>query len=191
MNKKAIIYARVSTRDQQQNSSLQRQLAIGRKYAQQKKYQIIDEVEDVISGSFVLARSAFNNFLEMASDGKVDVLIVDIPDRLGRGDTIAKCELLAEMNGASIEYATPGRDESTVEGMALKATDMLVSGIERINIRRRSVEGKKAWADKGRVIATYERTSDSTRIGISGDAPRRIESFSFVANLFPMLSVQC
>ena len=41
------------------------------------------------------------------------------------------------------------------------------------------------------VIATYERTSDSTRIGISGDAPRRIESFSFVANLFPMLSVQC
>lgn len=157
MSKRAILYSRVSTQDQTQNSSLERQLSVAREYAEGKGYIVIAEVKEIISGSFVLARSEFNRFLEMASEGQADVLVVDIPDRLGRGDTIAKCELLAEMNRAVIEYASPGRDETTVEGMALKATDMLVSGIERINIRRRTVEGKKAWASKGRVIASPYR----------------------------------
>ncbi len=157
MNKRAILYSRVSTQDQTQNSSLERQLSVAREYALSKDYIVIEEMKEIISGSFVLARSEFNRFLELASDGQVDVLVVDIPDRLGRGETITKCELLAEMNRAIIEYASPGRDETTVEGMALKATDMLVSGIERINIRRRTVEGKKAWANRGRVIASPYR----------------------------------
>lgn len=157
MSKRAILYSRVSTLDQKQNSSLERQLAVARQFAEKNDYQIVDEIKEIISGSFVQARSEFHRFLEMAADGKADVLIVDIPDRLGRGDAITICEYMAQMNGASIEYATPGRDESTVEGMALKATDMLVSGIERINIRRRTMGGKKAWANKGRVIASIFR----------------------------------
>lgn len=36
---------------------------------------------DVISGTFILARSAFNRYLETMAEGKLDAIIVDIPDR--------------------------------------------------------------------------------------------------------------
>ncbi len=93
----------------------------------------------------------------MAADQTINVIVCDIPDRLGRGDAIAKLELLAQLNGASVEYASPGRDTSTIEGLALKATDQLVSGIERLNFRRRGMQGKRDNAAKGQVIATPYR----------------------------------
>ncbi len=155
--KRVGLLARVSTGDQTNGTSPDDQILRGREYSLSHGYVIVAEELDVISGTFILARSAFNKYLEMMADGKLDAIVVDIPDRLGRGDAIAKCELLAQLNGGQIEYATPGRDDSTVEGMALKATDMLVSGIERINIRRRTMGGRNSWARKGRVIATAFR----------------------------------
>lgn len=71
-----------------------------------------------------------------------------------RGDAIAKCELLAEMNGARIEYAALGRDTSTVEGYVQHSAEQMVSGIERINIARRMKSGRRNRAREGRVIAT-------------------------------------
>ncbi|MFZ0547572.1 MAG: recombinase family protein, partial [Candidatus Promineifilaceae bacterium] len=133
------------------------QLERTRAYAEKMGYEIVDEGLDVISGTFILARTTFNRYLEMMSEGQLDIIVVDIPDRLGRGDAIAKCELLAELNGGKIVYAQPGRDDSTIEGMALKLTDSLVSGIERINIRRRTMNGKKKWARNGRIIASAYR----------------------------------
>ena len=154
---RAALYARVSTAAQLDNTSPDGQLRRARIYSAERGYEIVgQEVED-ISGTFVLARSKFNALLDMGADGRLDVIVVDIPDRLGRGDAIAKLELLADLNGARIEYATPGRDTSTVEGLALKATDQLVSGIERQNIRRRTMEGKRDWARRGRIIASAYR----------------------------------
>ena len=152
--KKAALLARVSTGNQKKGSSPEDQLDRTKAFAEKNGYEIVDEGLDVISGSFILARTTFNRYLEMMSESKLDVIIVDIPDRLGRGDAIAKCELLAELNGGKIVYAQPGRDDSTIEGMALKLTDSLVSGIERINIRRRTMNGKKKWASSGRIIAS-------------------------------------
>lgn len=152
--KRAALYARVSTDAQLDNSSLDAQIRRSAEYCQGKGYSIIIEKVESMSGSFVLARSGFSDLLEMAADGDLDVIVVDIPDRLGRGDAIAKLELLAQLNGSEIEYSSPGRDTSTIEGLALKATDQLVSGIERMNIRRRTMGGKRAWAEKGRVIAS-------------------------------------
>jgi site-specific DNA recombinase len=149
--------ARVSTVKQLDNSSPEDQLRRDREYSELKGYAVITEVVESISGSFVLARSDFQNLLEMGARGEIDVIVVDIPDRLGRGDTIAKLELLAQMHNVRIEYARPGRDVSTVEGMALKATDTLVSGIERMNIRRRTMDGKNARAREGRIIRTRFR----------------------------------
>jgi site-specific DNA recombinase len=151
------LLARVSTADQMNGTSHEEQLKRARDYALSRGYQVVGEKIDVISGTFILARTAFNEYLEMMEAGRLDVIVVDIPDRLGRGDTIAKCELLAQLNGGRIEYAAPGRDDTTIEGMALKATDMLVSGIERINIRRRTMGGRNAWAERGRVIASPYR----------------------------------
>ena len=142
----AAIIARVSKQEQLENSSPEAQLQRCRESCEDRGYNILAEKIEAISGAFILARSEFNDLLNMAAEGKLSVIVVDIPDRLGRGDAIAKLELLAQLNGAIIEYATPGRDASTIEGLALKATDTLVSGIERLNIRRRTMQGKRAYA---------------------------------------------
>jgi site-specific DNA recombinase len=154
---RAALYARVSTAGQVDNTSLDAQLRRAGIFAEERGYAVVARKREDIGGTFVLARSEFNDLLEMAADGLIDVIVCDIPDRLGRGDAIAQLELLTKMNGARIEYAQAGRDTSTVEGLALKATDQLVSGIERQNIRRRTMEGKRDWARRGRVIANPHR----------------------------------
>lgn len=151
------VIARVSTRGQLDNTSPEEQLRRGREYCHTKGYEVVIERIEAISGVFVLARSVFNEYLDMAANGQLDVIVFDIPDRAGRGDAIAKIELLAQLNGAQVEYAASGRDVSTLEGLALKATDQLVSGIERMNIRRRTMGAKQALARQGRFIATSYR----------------------------------
>jgi site-specific DNA recombinase len=150
------LLARVSGRGQEDNSSPESQLQRARDYCKAKGYAIAAERIEVMSGAFVLARSTFNELLEMAADGRISVIVADIPDRLGRGDAISKLELLAELNGARVEFAQPGRDVDTVEGLVQHSAEQMVSGIERLNIRRRTMGGKRAWAEKGRIIASRQ-----------------------------------
>ena len=153
----AALLARVSTKGQEDNSSPEAQLQRGRIYCTSKKYNIVIERVETMSGAFVLARSVYNELLNLAADGRISVIVVDIPDRLGRGDAIAKLELMAQLNGARVEYAQPGRDTSTVEGLIQHSAEQMVSGIERMNIRRRTTGGKYDWVKRGRVIATSRR----------------------------------
>jgi len=151
------IITRVSTLAQADNTSPDDQLDACREYCQIKGYSIVAERFETISGAFVLARSGFNELLTMAADGDLSVIVADKPDRLGRGDVIANLEFCAKMNNARVEYAKPGRDVSTIEGVALKAADQLVSGAERILIRERTMNGKRNYAKAGRVIETRFR----------------------------------
>ena len=73
--KRAVLYARVSTADQIKGTSLEGQLSRARDYAKSKGYLVVAEDLDVISGRFIMARSTFNNFLEMMSAGQVDVMV--------------------------------------------------------------------------------------------------------------------
>ncbi|CAG0935197.1 hypothetical protein TFLX_04029 [Thermoflexales bacterium] len=155
--KRAALYARVSTKGQEDNSSPERQIKAASDYCRKQGYTIVAEKCEVISGTFVLARSEFNALLEMAAEDKLDLIVVDIPDRLGRGDAIAKCELLADMNGCKIEYAKPGFDKTTTEGFVQHSAQQMVSGIERLNIARRTREGRREYAARGRVIQSTFR----------------------------------
>jgi DNA invertase Pin-like site-specific DNA recombinase len=57
------------------------------------------------------------------------VIVVDKPDRLGRGDVIAKLEYMAELNGARIEYVRGVYDTSTLEGIVQDSAGKMLSGI--------------------------------------------------------------
>lgn len=157
MIENAGIIARVSTAAQLDNTSPEEQLRRNRDYCRAKGYNVVAERVEAISGAFVLSRSMFNEYLALAAEGKLQVIVFDIPDRAGRGDTIAQLEIIAKLNGARIEYATPGRDASTVEGFIQKSAEQMVSGIERLNIRRRTMDGRRSWARKGRVIRSRFR----------------------------------
>ena len=153
----AAIYARVSSVQQLDNTSLQAQTERCRAYCTARGYSVVEERRETESGALVLARSKYNELLEQAADGLISVFVVDIPDRLGRGDAIAKLELMAQLNGARVEYAQPGRDTSTIEGLVQHSAEQMVSGIERLNIRRRTMSGKRDLAMQGRIIATRYR----------------------------------
>lgn len=157
MGKQAALYSRVSTAAQEDNTSLDGQLERCRAFAMQQGYDIVAEEREAVSGEFVLSRPKFNRLLQLASEGKLGVIVVDIPDRLGRGDAIPKLELLAELNGAQIVYANRSYDTDTLEGLVRKSADTLVSGIERLNIARRNSQGRIARAKGGRVIASSHR----------------------------------
>ncbi|CAG0934325.1 hypothetical protein TFLX_03428 [Thermoflexales bacterium] len=154
MTTNAALLARVSTSGQEDNSSLDAQLERGRNYCEQHNYTVVTELKEVFSGGFVLARDEFNNLLRMAKLGQIHVIVVDVPDRLGRGDVIAQCEMLAKLSGCRIEYVNVAHDVSTLQGFVQHSAEQMVSGIERLNISRRTNGGKKKWVEKGRVVST-------------------------------------
>jgi site-specific DNA recombinase len=193
--RRAAIYCRVSTDGQRDNSSPASQLDRARLYSAERDYDVITEKFEIISGSFILARSEFNDLLTMGGDGLLDVIIVDIPDRLGRGDAISNCEMLAKMNGIRVEYAQPGYDDSTPEGLVMGSASKMVSGLERQNIRRRTMQGKKDWAGRGRIIANghrpygYEYQSTYDALGRKQTCVLAVvpEEASTVANIYEWL----
>lgn len=148
------IIARVSTPGQLDNSSPDEQVRRCRAYCAERGYTVVAEKIEAMSGTLVMARAGFRELCELAERGQLSVIVADIPDRLGRGDAIAKLEFMAQMYGARIEYATPGRDTSTIEGLIQHSAEQMVSGIERLNIKRRTTGGRRALAQAGRVIAS-------------------------------------
>ncbi len=149
----AAILARVSTQGQKDNSSLDGQTATCRTYCAQQGYNIVTSRREVMSGAYVLARSGFAELLDMAADGLIQVIVVDVPDRLGRGDAIAKLEYMAQLNGARVEYVRGVHDTSTLEGIVQDSAGKMLSGIERFTIRRRMMDGVRNRIAEGRVIA--------------------------------------
>jgi site-specific DNA recombinase len=138
-------------------------------------YEVVAERKEIASGSMVMSRSDLQSLFIMGGRGELDVIVVDIPDRLGRGDTIAQCELLAKLNQCRIEYAQPGQDVDTVEGYIQHAAAQMVSGIERHNIKRRTSGGKVAWAQKGRVIAPPRRPYGYEIVKVYDDRGRKTD----------------
>ena len=55
-----------------------------------------------MSGAYALARSVFAELLDMAAAGTIQVIVVDVPDRLGRGDAISKLEYMSTMTVGAV-----------------------------------------------------------------------------------------
>lgn len=146
------LYGRISGVKSLDGSSLESQIAVNRRFALTCGARIVIERTEVITGVSITSRSEFNLLLNLAEKGEIHFIIVDVRDRLGRGDAIAVLEFLARQVGAEIVYATQPADLDTYEGAALDATETLVSRIERLNIRRRTNRGRREWASEGRIF---------------------------------------
>lgn len=146
------LYARISGQASLDGISLDSQLAVNRRFALSCGAIVVAERAEVITGVTITARAKFNELLQMAEHGEIKVIIVDVRDRLGRGEAIAVLEFLARQSGAKIVFATQPADLETYEGVALEATDTLVSRIERLNIQRRTNRGRREWSSQGRIF---------------------------------------
>ncbi len=81
---KAVLYARVSTRGQADKGySLRQQLDALRGYALQEGYEVLEEVQDTISGS-TLERPGLNRVRDLVAAGGVSVVLAQDRDRFAR-----------------------------------------------------------------------------------------------------------
>jgi DNA invertase Pin-like site-specific DNA recombinase len=91
---RAIIYARVSTENVQQETSLERQVAELTSFATSSGWQVVKVIEEQGSG-FADDREGFLSALDLLRKRRADCLLVQDDSRLGRGN--AKLALLYQV----------------------------------------------------------------------------------------------
>ena len=145
MNKRAILYARVSGDDRKYaTSGIESQLADCRRYAAERGYTVVNEVyetpDKVTSGADWLPE--LDRVLKLAQGGAFDVLVVREIDRLARNRfKQMSVEIQLESCGARVEYVI-GQFEESAEGRLLKGLMSEFAEYEREKIRERTNRGR-------------------------------------------------
>jgi site-specific DNA recombinase len=154
---RAVLYARVSKDDRDNDArNLDGQVAMCREYATKKGYAIVDEIAEDERGasgaSFDLA--GINQFLDMAENGRFDVLIVREVDRLARNRTkqAALKEQLKQYN-IRVEYVL---QQFSDDPFGRFSENMMAdfAELERELITLRMVRGRRNKVKAGYVLTS-------------------------------------
>ena len=154
MNKRAILYARVSGDDRKYaTSGIESQLADCRRYAAERGYTVVNEVyetpDKVTSGADWLPE--LDRVLKLAQGGAFDVLVVREIDRLARNRfKQMSVEIQLESCGARVEYVI-GQFEESAEGRLLKGLMSEFAEYEREKIKERTQRGRLRSVTAGNV----------------------------------------
>ncbi|MFC1951816.1 recombinase family protein, partial [Chloroflexota bacterium] len=150
---KAAIYCRVSTDNQEsEGTSLQTQLEACLKYCRDKDNEVSHRFSEAYSG-LTLDRPKLNDLRELVRDEQIDVVVVYCLDRLSRDPThgvILTQEL--EKHNITLESVTE-TVESTELGKLISYVRGFASKLEAQKIRERTMRGRKARAQGGRLPA--------------------------------------
>ena len=145
MNKRAVLYARVSSDDRGKDGrNLSGQLEMGREYALRQGHVIVAELAEDDRGASGAAfeLEQLNQIRKMASAGEFDTLVVREIDRLSRN--LAK-QLIVEEElkraGVEIDYVL-GDYPDTPEGNLQKNIKACMAEYERLKIAERNTRGR-------------------------------------------------
>lgn len=161
MSKLAGLYARVSTLQQEQEATIDSQVAALESYAQGQGYQLSEEryfLDQAVSGA-QLDRPALNRLRDQASEGQFEVILCLSPDRLARQQAY-QYVLLAELRRAGVEVIfvnqpTIGNDP---QGQLLLNIQGVFAEYERAVITERLRRGKLYRVRQGQLqnpVAPY------------------------------------
>lgn len=149
--KAAAIYCRVSTEDQErEGTSLQTQVEACLKYCQDKGYSAAYRFSEAYSG-LTLERPKLNDLRELIRNEQIDIVVVYCLDRLSRDPThgvMITQEL--EKHHVTLEAVTETVDSSEL-GKLISYIRGFASKLETEKIRERTMRGKKAKAQQGRM----------------------------------------
>ena len=155
MNKRAVLYARVSSDDRgKEGRNLAGQLEMCREYALDNGWQIIAELSEDDRGasgaSFELPQ--LNKAREMAQNGDFDFLVVREIDRLSR--KLAKQLIVEEQlkrAGVEVVYVMASYENSP-EGRLNKHIRATIAEYEREKIAERMVRGRRQVVKNGKIM---------------------------------------
>ena len=188
-SKRAALYARVSTREQQ---TLKMQTHHMRQYCKQRGWQLALEVQEVGSGADT-ERPKRAEIIRAARQKKIDVLVVWKLDRWGRSlvDLIKTLQELQELNIGFVSI-TEALDLTTPTGRAMAGLLGVFAEFERELLRERikagiaqaQKEGKHCGRPRSAAIKTpevvtlYRRKTSlrqiALKLGMSRSSARRI-----------------
>lgn len=159
---RAIIYARFSTLEQGKGGSLERQLRNGRKFAQDKGWQVEREITDLgrsaYHGSNRAEGSELYEFEAEARSGRHEgkVILVENIDRLSRQGIKRAANLIWSLNDCGVDVATfhdghiyKAKSDSDLLDILYIATKAQRAFEES---ETKSNRGKDAWGEKYRKI---------------------------------------
>jgi site-specific DNA recombinase len=151
---KAIIFARVSTKDQEETGySLESQKALLAKYAQEKQYEVVKTFSVSESASGRKVRKEFDEMLRFANTNAIDVIVCEKTDRLTRNpkDAVAIDEWVQAENSRAVHMVKEG----TILNQQYKAHEGLVwnmkVAIAKFYTDNLSEEVKKGMAEKVKI----------------------------------------
>ena len=172
--KKAAIYARVSTK--QQEASLETQLDRCRQVAATRGYKVAYEAQEIVSGG---ARHLpeRNRLMKAARAGKFHAVFVVRMDRWGRS-TVDLLSTMQELQSLGVAFVSieDGIDLSTPAGRLQAEILASIAAFERALIQDRANEGREAARAKGKVFGrrpklTKDQVAEALRL-LSLDVPQ-------------------
>lgn len=149
---RVVIYSRVSSTSQEENTSLTTQVAGCRSLASTRRWLVVHEEQEVHTGADLHGRPGLRRVRDLAREGRVDVILCYALDRLSRKQ--AHLAIVADecaQAGVRLEFVTEEFENSAV-GEFIRAAKAFAAEIEREKIIERTVRGKRARAESGRPI---------------------------------------
>ena len=151
---RAVLYARVSSDRQEQEETIQSQLAELRAHLSEAGVVDWQEFTDEGYARDDLRRPSLDRLRDLVAEGGVDRLYVQAPDRLASG---AKLIILVEefqQKGVAVNFVK-GSVEDTPEGKLLLHMQGAIAEYERTKIAERTRRGKLYWAKQGAMVGGH------------------------------------
>jgi site-specific DNA recombinase len=148
--KRAVLYARVSTNEQTDNTSLDGQITKAKAHATRRGYRVADEIREVHSGADP-DRPGLHRIRDLARSGSIDVVVFYAFDRFMRDETEAVI-VEAELAKAGVTLEFMDLPDQTNEAYRIaKSLYRTFADIERRKITKRLEGGKQDTVSTGNV----------------------------------------
>ncbi len=162
---RAIIYARVSTEEQQRKGySIDAQIEACRAYAKAKGWDVILEFKEAKSGKSADNREQLQRALTFLEEGGADILLVWRLDRLTR--SIIDFQKILERVGPRISSVVEGLDMSTSAGRFVANILVAFAQYERESIGERTKLGLERAKKKGKHIGRQPKYPDEIAVKV-------------------------
>lgn len=166
--KKLIVYARVSTELQRENTSLGTQKERCIAWCVANGYEVADVVEEVMSGKNFDDREQMTAVMESVFAGRADGIVVLKLDRLSRNviDILTLAKQFQEADKV-LSIVELGIDTSTSSGKMILTVLGALAEMEREVIRERCASGRAAKKARGERFGggvPYGYVSDGTKL---------------------------
>ncbi len=162
--KRVAIYARVSSKGQEDNTSLADQLKKCEEYAKIREWKVVSCYRDISSGGN-MKREGYQSM--MANTDKFDAVLVLKLDRIHRNQlNLLEMVTSLQENGKSFVSIQESFDTSTPAGRAMLGFFSTIAQLERETIKERITAGKKA---KARTLKAREHVHGAIPTGYKKD----------------------